>query len=142
MYRDSVGRTRLDFIVASGEEVRFIDDITMKTDFIVYPDGSYEKDSYGPSPSGWFFSNVVPSFTEEHRNILGVDCVRIRFKGPHNMPGSGDLGEAWISTALGIVMEDVDPAQDFKWEVTEIQFRQPDAGTFDVPEGFQERKEE
>ena len=137
VYRDSSGRTRVDLILAE-HEVRFVDDITADTLFIIDARaGTYEKDSYEPVSIGWTFSNVSAVFTEEHHNILGVDCVNVKFS-PLPKAARGNPGDAWISRSLGIVMKDANPSQDWTWEVTNIEFREPDPGTFVVAPGFQE----
>ena len=135
MYRDSSGRTRVDYKLPTGE-VRFIDDVSTRTGFVIdIGSKSHETDHYEPIHR-WIFSNVDPVFTEEHRQILGVDCVRVSLRPPRG--AHGDLGDAWISKPLGIVMKDQNPSQGWKWEVTEIEFREPDPGTFQVPAGFRE----
>jgi hypothetical protein len=141
IYRDSLGRTRTDINLPGGQEMRFIDDVTKSTLFVVdVSRGLYDKDSYQPIDLGWIFPNTTPVVTEEHRDILGIDCVRVRFKPPRSAPvaSAGDIGEAWISKPLGIVMKDMNPSLDWKWEVTRIEFREPDPGTFELPPGLRE----
>jgi hypothetical protein len=140
LYRDSSGRTRVDLKI-SDHEVRYIDDVSTYTLFIVdVRKGTYQRDTYGPSSLGWSFSNVSAASTEEHQNILGVDCVRVIFKPSHKAVGS-DLGDSWISRSLGIVMKDSNPAQHWKWEVTSIEFREPDAEMFKMPADFREEEQ-
>ena len=87
------------------------------------------------------FANVDSKYTEEVRKIHRVECVRVRFKPPRHSPSDIDIGESWISQSLGIVMLDIDPSKDWKWEISRIEFRQPDPGTFQRPPNFQEEKQ-
>src|SRR5579884_1384437 len=137
--RDSQGRKRVDYYLVNGQEVRFIDDVATNTLFVMdVGSSSYEKNKYTPANLGWMFANVTPIYTEEHSQIHGIDCVRIRFTPPRK--SAGDLGEAWISKPLGIVMKDENPSEGWKWEITSIEFREPDPATFELPRGFDEIK--
>ncbi|MBV9761414.1 MAG: hypothetical protein JO340_12685 [Acidobacteriaceae bacterium] len=140
VYRDSAGRSRLDIDSGTGQEVQFIDDPATGTFFVIDSSNkSYERDSHEPIDIGWIFPNAAPIFTEEHLVILGLDCVRVRLRAPRGAPEPGDVGEAWVSKQYGILMKQRS-SQDWNWEITEIQFREPGPGTFDVPAGYRESR--
>jgi hypothetical protein len=142
IYRDFAGRTRIDYNRDSGEEVRFIDDVGTSTLFVIdVNSGLIEQDTYKPTDLGWVFSNVSAAYTEDRKQINGVDCIRVYFGAPRGRPETGEMGETWISKPLGIVMKDENPVQGWVWEVTAIEFREPEPGTFNVPAGLNEVQE-
>ena len=52
-----------------------------------------------------------------------------------------DVGEVWLSPEKGVVMRESDANDGWSWEITTIQFRDPPAGSFELPRGFIEVQE-
>ena len=67
--------------------------------------------------------------------------MRVLFKPVPGSPEAGDLGFTWLSETEGLVMIDDNPSEGWTWEITAIQLREPDPGTFDIPADFNEMRE-
>ena len=144
MFRDGAGRTRVDNSLATGEAIRIIGDpSTLTFVFLDLNQKLMQKEEHGPVFAEWLFKRVAATYTDDHRSIQGIECVRVAFR--NIIPGTSvgeDVGEAWISKLEGIVMKDDNPKDGWTWGVTEIDLREPDPGTFEIPKGFRKARDD
>jgi hypothetical protein len=135
MFRDGKGRVRVDYLKGD-EEIRLIDDPTTLT--LVFLDIKHrllQREPYGEQLKGWSFRGASPRYTRDRKNVEGVECVRIELQSP------GGKGETWISESQGVVMRDEDPFEGWVWEITSIEFCEPEEGVFQIPSEFGETEE-
>jgi hypothetical protein len=139
MFRDSKGRMRVDSRDGN-EEIRIVDDVpTLTVVLIDMNKRLLQKDKYRTHAAGWLFEAAVPAYTSDRKKMHGIECRRVSFKpAPREAPDGGDLGETWISESQGLVMKDHNPREGWTWEITAIDLREPDIGTFDMPPDFEE----
>ncbi len=90
-----------------------------------------------PNPTFWHFSYGLPLFSDVYKDIYGLRCRRIDFRDPR--VGS-PAGEAWISQDKGIVIGDSGSAHGvmFEWNVTALDFAEPDPRLFEIPTDYEE----
>lgn len=137
MFRDNKGRMRVDYMDGN-EEIRIIDDATASTLMLLDMNRRLMQiDTYQASAVGWSFRMAVPTYTNDRAMVKGVECVRVAFRPPQQgAADTGDLGETWIAESEGVVMKDENVGEEWVWEVTAIEFREPEPSTFDVPADF------
>lgn len=142
MFRDRVGRTRIDCDY-DGHRIRVIDDVIKSSVFFVLvEEKAFQAEIYGQFPTDWSFRSVAPVYTGDFEELMAIRCERVALKSLAKGRVSGDdSGEAWISREHDIVMKEVAPHEGWVWEITMLEFREPAADTFDVPAGFRSIEE-
>ncbi len=93
-----------------------------------------------PNPTFWHFSYGLPVFSDAYKDFYGLRCRRIDFRHPRV---ASPAGEAWISQDKGIVISDSGTADGvtFEWNVTALEFGEPDASLFAIPTDYEEAAE-
>jgi hypothetical protein len=137
VFRDSKGRTRIDYYDEHGTlQLRVIDDVPQLRVSFVGPGGQLAvTEQYTAAPIGWGYRSVKPIHTDEVMTLHGVKCTRIWLQSLENRGEPlTEAGEVWISTSLGIVMKDVNMRDQWTWEITQIQFREPLPNAFNLDE--------
>jgi hypothetical protein len=135
MYRDAEGRRRFECCINVEERIVLVSDNTQGC----FLDETVRKAYCFPSAlvmSGWAFSNVVPIYTDEYREINGVECRRVSL---NDATSKVPVGETFISETLGIVLSDsgVSNGAVLDWHVTELSFESPIAALFEIPKDYE-----
>jgi hypothetical protein len=137
LYRDTLGRTRLEVHSSKGGDVIFIADRDRGELAIVEPAArEVRRGTLGKtSLSGWAFANAAPSYTDEYKIIHGIPCRRVVLRDPMT---AADAGETWISDQHMLVMTDTGKVNGVQrdWRVLEIDLGEPAAELFVVPADY------
>jgi len=138
MYRDSRGRARSDYTLSEGDEVRIIDDVVQLTLMVFdVKRHLFHKERCEAPRSAWSFSRVEAIYVDERMRIHGTECRRVLFKPFSGRGvGGGDVGGAWIAETEGLVLAEDNPAEGWRWELTNLEFLEPEPIVFSVPAGF------